>query len=79
MLGVQVQMDETNRRVCLFQMDDLERDSSLKDVEPCLEFLIGKGDDVDDAKCFHQICNLKQFVESYLQDKKFIKLPMHKK
>ena len=39
---------------------------SWKDVEPCLEYLIGKGVDVDDAKCFDQICDSKQFVESYL-------------
>ena len=71
MLGVAVQMDETNRRVFLLQMDDLERDTKL-DVEPCQEYLIGKVFDVDDAKCFDQICNLKQFVESYLQDKEFI-------
>ena len=43
MLGVPVQMDETNGRVCLFQMDDLERDTKLEGVEPCLEYLIGKG------------------------------------
>ena len=55
-------MDETNGRVCLFQMDDI-----VKEV------------DVDDAKCFDQICNLKQFVESYPQDEEFIKLPTHKK
>ena len=30
MLGVLVQMDETNRRVCLFEMDDLERDTKLE-------------------------------------------------
>ena len=52
---------------------------SWNDVEPCLEYLIGKGVDVDDANCFDQICNLKQFVESYLQDEEFIKLPTHKK
>ena len=52
---------------------------SWKDVELCLEYLIGKGVDVDDTKCFDQICNLKQFVESYLQDQEFIKLPTHKK
>ena len=79
MLGVPVQIDETNGRVCLFQMDDLERDTSWNDVEPCLEYLIGKGVDVDNAKCFDQICNLKQFVESYLQDEEFIKLPTQKK
>ena len=50
-----------------------------KDVEPCLEYLIGKEFDVDDAKCFDQICNWKQFVESYLQDEESIKLPTHKK
>ena len=52
---------------------------SWKDVESCLEYLIGKGVDVNDAKCFDQICNLKQFVESFLQDKEFIKLSTHKK
>ena len=52
---------------------------SWSDVEPCLKYLIDKGVDVDDAKCFDQICNLKQFVESYLQDEECIKLPTHKK
>ena len=52
---------------------------SWKDVEPCLEYLIDKGVDVGDAKCFDQICNLKQFVESYLQDEEFFKLPTRKK
>ena len=48
---------------------------SWNDVEPCLKYLIGKGVDVDDAKYFDQICNLKQFEESCLQDEEFIKLP----
>ena len=30
MFGVPVQMDETNGRVCLFQIDDLERDTKLE-------------------------------------------------
>ena len=30
MIGVPVQMDEINGRVCLFQMDDLERDTKLE-------------------------------------------------
>ena len=51
---------------------------SWKEVEPCLEYQISKRVDEDHAKCFHQICNLNQFVESYLQDKEFIKLPTHK-
>ena len=50
-----------------------------KDIEPCVEYLIGEGVDVDDAKCFDQICNLKRFVEGYLQDEERIKLPTHKK
>ena len=49
------------------------------DVKPCLEHLISKRVDVDDDKCFDQFCNLNQFVESYLQDEEFIKLPTHKK
>ena len=62
-----------------FQWMTLNEITGWKDVEPCLEYLIGKGVDVDDAKCFDQFCNLKQFVESYLQDEEFIKLPTHKK
>ena len=31
MLGVPVQMDETNGRVYLFQMDDIERDTKLEE------------------------------------------------
>ena len=42
-----------------------------KDIEPCLEYLIDKGK-VDDAKCFDRICNLKQFMESYLQEEELI-------
>ena len=79
MLGVSVQMDETNGRVCLFQMDGLERDTKLEGCRACLEYLFCKGVDVNDTKCFEQICNLNQFVESYQQDGKFIKLTMHKK
>ena len=45
---------------------------SRKNVEPCLEYLIGKRVDVDDTKCFDRICDLKQFVESYLQNKEFL-------
>ena len=52
---------------------------SWKNVELCLKYLIGIGVDVDNAKCFDQICNLKQFVESYLQDEEFIKQPTRKK
>ena len=62
-----------------FKRMTLNEIQSWSDVEPCLKYLIGKGVDVDDAKCFDQICNLKQFVESYLQDEEFIKLPTHKK
>ena len=31
MLGVPVQMDETKGKVCLFQIDDLERDVKLEE------------------------------------------------
>ena len=50
-----MQMDETNGRVCLFQMDTLNEIPSWKDVEPCLEYLIGKGVDVDETKCFQNV------------------------
>ena len=79
MLEVPVQMNETNGRVCLFQMDDFERHTKLKGCRAVPGYLIGKGVDVDDAKCFDQICYMKQFVESYPQDEEFIKLPIHKK
>ena len=62
-----------------FKWMTLNEIPSWKDVKPCLEYLIGKGVNVDDAKCFDQICNLNQFVESYLQDEEFIKLPTHQK
>ena len=52
---------------------------SWKDVEPCLEYLIGKGVDVDNEKWIDQIRNLKQFVESHTQDKEFIKSTTLKK
>ena len=63
-----------------FKWMTLNEIPSWNDVESCLKYLIGIGVvDVDDAKCFGQICNLKQFVRSYLQDEEFIKLPTHKK
>ena len=58
-----------------FKWMTLSEKPSWNDVEPCLKYLIGKGVNVDDAKCFDQTCNLKQFVESYLEDEKFIGLP----
>ena len=61
-----------------FKWMTLNEIQSWKDVEPCLEYLIGKGVDMDNAKCFDQICNSNQFVESYPQDKQFIKLPTNK-
>ena len=53
-----------------FKWVTLNEIPSWNDAEPWLKYLIGKGVDVeirvvDDAKCFDQICNLKQFVESY--------------
>ena len=62
-----------------FKWMTLNEIPSWKDVKPCLEYLIGKLVDVDNAKCFDQICNLKQFVESYLRNEEFVKLPTHKK
>ena len=64
---------------CFKWMMTLNEIPSWKAVEPFLEYLISKGIDVDDAECFDQIRNLKQFVESYLLDEEFIKLPTHKK
>ena len=52
------------KKFACFKWMTLKEIPSWKDVEPCLEYLTGKGVDVDDAKCFDQICNLKQFVES---------------
>ena len=62
-----------------FKSMTLNEIPSWNDVEPCLKYLIGKGVDVDNAKCFDQICNLKQFMEIYLQNEEIIKLPTHKK
>ena len=49
-----------------FKWMTLNEIQSWNDVEPCLEYLIGKGIDVDDAKCFDQICNLKQCINYLL-------------
>ena len=62
-----------------FKWMTLNKISSWNDVEPCLKYLIGNGVNVDDAKCFDHVCNLKQLVESFLQVEEFIKLPTHKK
>ena len=63
-----------------FKWMNLNEIPNWKDVELCVDYLICKGVDVDAAKCFDQICNLRSsFVESYLQDEEFIKLPPHKK
>ena len=35
-----------------FKWMTLNEIPSWKNVEPCLEYLIGKGVNVDDAKCF---------------------------
>ena len=42
-----------------FKWMTLNEKPSWKNIELCLEYLIGKGIDVDDAKYFDQICNLK--------------------
>lgn len=49
------------------------------DVEPCVIYLIDKGVELDDVKCFDQVCNLRQFVERNKSDEDFSKLPAHKK
>ena len=64
-------MKPTEVFACLKWMT-LKEIPNWKDAEPCLEYLIGKGVDEDGAKCFDQICNLEQFVKSYLQDEEFI-------
>ena len=52
---------------------------SWNSVAPCVEYLIGKGIHVDDAKCFDQVCNLKTFVECRLNGEQFTALPTHEK
>ena len=79
MLGVPGKWMKPMEEFACFNWMTLNEIPSWKEVEPCLEYLVGRGVDVDDAKCFDQICNLKQFVESYQQHEEFFKLPTHKK
>ena len=62
-----------------FQWMTLTEMPSWSDVEPCLFYLIEKEVDVDDAKCFDQFVNHKQFVENYKDDEEFSDSLIHKK
>lgn len=77
MLRVFGEVDETNGRFLLFQVDNLT--PNWTDVKPCVKYLIDKGIQIDDVMCFDQMSNLKQFVKNYKSDEEFSNLPAHQK
>ena len=50
-----------------------------KEVESCVKFLLDKGVQIDDVKCFDQFSNLKKFTESLNGDQEFHSLLAHQK
>ena len=63
-------MEETFKEIC-FEWMSLSKMQSWNAVASCVEYLIGKGIYLDDAKCFEQVCNLKTFLECWLGDEEF--------
>ena len=49
------------------------------DVEKCLLYLVDKGVEINDTKCFDQLINLKGFVEINKDDETFQDLLIHQK
>ena len=48
-------------------------------MESCVKFLVDKGVQIDDVKCFDQFSNLKKFTESLNTDQEFHSLLAHQK
>ena len=38
---------------------------SWTEVESSIKYMMDKGFDIDDSKCFNQFCNLKTFIATY--------------
>ncbi|CAM2105855.1 unnamed protein product [Caretta caretta] len=49
----------------------LSETPNWSDVECCIKYLIDKGVQIDDAKCFYQVSNLKKFTESCNSNEEF--------
>ncbi|CAM2116517.1 unnamed protein product [Caretta caretta] len=54
-----------------FEWITLSETPNWSDVEPCIKYLIDKGLQIDDVKCFDQVSNLKKFMESCNSDEEF--------
>uniref|UniRef100_A0AAR2JRD4 DUF4371 domain-containing protein n=1 Tax=Pygocentrus nattereri TaxID=42514 RepID=A0AAR2JRD4_PYGNA len=53
----------TMEEFSIFMWVDLSEITDWNDVEACIKNLAEKGVEVDDAKCFDQVTNLKKFIE----------------
>ncbi|GAA6081779.1 uncharacterized protein LOC113450575, partial [Tachysurus ichikawai] len=62
-----------------FMWMDLSEIPDWNDVEGCIRHLAGKGVDIDDSKCFHQVTNLKNFIERSNSDADFSDLQAHQR
>ncbi|CAM2106241.1 unnamed protein product [Caretta caretta] len=62
-----------------FRLITLSEAPNWSDVEPCIKYLINKGVQIDDVKCFDQVSNLKKFTESCNSDEEFSNLLAHQK
>lgn len=54
-----------------FRWITLSETPNWSDVEPCIKYLLDKGVQIDDVKCFDQVSNLKKFTESCNSDEEF--------
>lgn len=62
-----------------FMWMDLNEIPDWNDVEGCIRHLAVKGVEIDDAKCFDQVTNLKKFIERSNSDEDFSDLQAHQK
>ncbi|CAB4065448.1 unnamed protein product [Lepeophtheirus salmonis] len=62
-----------------FMWMDLSEIPDWKDAEGCIRYLAEKGVEIDYAKCFDQVTNLKKFIEMSNSDKDFSDLQAHQR
>ncbi|KAK4323049.1 hypothetical protein Pmani_006233 [Petrolisthes manimaculis] len=51
-----------------FKWITLSKSPCWSEVDQCVQYLVDKGIEIDDVKCFDQVCNLKKFVDNYKND-----------
>lgn len=56
---------------------DMSEIPNWNDVEGCIRHLARKGVEIDDAKCFDQVTNLKKFIERRNRNADFSDLLAH--